>query len=112
LRGTANHCSPTTGYVYTWNEPSLYQMHWSSNVVWPAGGKPTIWIHSYGKKWTSRVRGLPNSCQTHAPKGGTAEQVETHDSRYQMLAREKVRLDMAAPVNLRQLRANGLKLGC
>jgi hypothetical protein len=34
-------------YVYTWNEPNLFQMQWSYGVEWPAGGKPTIWIHSY-----------------------------------------------------------------
>jgi hypothetical protein len=34
-------------YVYTWNEPNLFQMQWSYGVEWPASGKPTIWIHSY-----------------------------------------------------------------
>jgi hypothetical protein len=34
-------------YVYNWNEPNLFQMQWTYNIEWPAGGKPTIWIHSY-----------------------------------------------------------------
>jgi hypothetical protein len=34
-------------YVYTWNKANLFQMQWSYGVEWPAGGKPTIWIHSY-----------------------------------------------------------------
>lgn len=34
-------------YVYTWNEPNLFQMQWTYGVEWPAGGKPTIWIYSY-----------------------------------------------------------------
>jgi hypothetical protein len=55
---------------------------------------------------------LPNSCQTHAPTGGSSKHVETHGSRSQMLAKEKDRLDMAALVNLRQLGANRLKSGC
>jgi hypothetical protein len=61
-----------------------------------------------------RLRGesLPNSCQTHAPKGGRAKPVETYWSKSQMLAKEKDRLVMAALVNLGQLGANRLKFGC
>src|SRR5260370_24539363 len=55
---------------------------------------------------------LPNSCQTHAPKGGNAKQGATHGSKSQMLAKENDRLAMAALVNLRQLGANRLKFGC
>ena len=47
----------------------------------------------------------------HAPKGGSAKQVEAYWSTSQMLAKLKDRLDMAALVNLRQLGANRLKFG-
>ena len=68
--------------------------------------------HVMGRSGRAGCETLPNSCQTHAPTGGSPKHIETHGSRSQMLAKEKDRLDMAALVNLRQLGANSLRFGC